>query len=114
MRVGYLLATTSRYSRPSSHLALPVVKPQPPLRPGADAPSPFPGGQLLTASLQKITVKSTVLYEGPFEFSYAEERTRIDLNDGTSLRINQYRPLAEIALEVPEQDVLKDPAHCQE
>ena len=68
---------------------------------------PLPRGPVLTASLQKIAVKSTVLYNGPFEFSYAEERTRIDLNDGTSLRINQYRPLAEIALEVPEQDILK-------
>ena len=64
-------------------------------------------GATLSDSLQKIAVKSTVLYDGPFEFSYAEEKTRINLNDGTSLRINQYRPLAEIALEVPEQDVLK-------
>lgn len=62
---------------------------------------------VLTDSLQKIAVKSIILYDGPFEFSYAEEKTRIELNDGTSLRINQYRPLAEIALEVPEQDVLK-------
>ncbi|MCH1421157.1 MAG: hypothetical protein L7W40_12720, partial [Akkermansiaceae bacterium] len=68
---------------------------------------PLPRRPVLTNSLQKIAVKSTVLYDGPFEFSYAEEKTRIDLNDGTSLRINQYRPLAEIALEVPEQDVLK-------
>ncbi|MGB1888933.1 MAG: DUF3592 domain-containing protein, partial [Akkermansiaceae bacterium] len=67
----------------------------------------LPRGPTLSDSLQKIAVKSTVLYDGPFEFSYAEEKTRIDLNDGTSLRINQYRPLAEIALEVPEQDILK-------
>ena len=67
----------------------------------------LPQGPVLTNSLQKIAVKSTVLYDGPFEFSYAEEKTRIDLNDGTSLRINQYRPLAEITLGVPEQDVLK-------
>lgn len=62
---------------------------------------------MLTDSLQKIAVKSIVLYDGPFEFSYAEEKTRVDLNDGTSLRINQYRPLADIALAAPEQDVLE-------
>ena len=65
----------------------------------------LPRGPALPNFLQKITVKSTVLYDGPFEFSYAEEKTRIDLANGTSLRINQYRPLADIALAVPEEDL---------
>lgn len=66
----------------------------------------LPRGPVLPDSLQKIAVKSTVLYDGPFEFSYAEERTRIDLSDGTSLRINQYRPLADLGSAVPEKDLL--------
>lgn len=67
----------------------------------------LPRGPALSDSLRKITVKSTILYDGPFEFSYAEEKTRIDLADGTSLRINQYRPLADIALAVPGKDLLE-------
>jgi len=67
----------------------------------------LPRGPALSDSLQKIAVKSTVLYDGPFEFSYAEEKTRIDLSDGTSLRINQYRPLADLASAVPKKDLLE-------
>ncbi len=70
-------------------------------------PGRLPRGPVLPDSLQKIAIKSTVLYDGPFEFSYAEEKTRIDLSDGTSLRINQYRPLADLSLTVPESDLLE-------
>ncbi len=57
--------------------------------------------------LRKVTAKTTTLYDGAFEFSYAEEKNRISLIDGTSLRINQYRPLSELASALPEDDLLE-------
>ena len=70
-------------------------------------PPRAPRAITLPGSIHKVTIKTTDLYDGPFEFSYAEEKTRIALGDGTSLRINQYRPLSEIADTVPADDLLE-------
>lgn len=61
----------------------------------------------LPETLRKIATKTTTLYEGAFEFSYAEEKTRIELADGSSLRISQYRPLSELPSALPEDDLLE-------
>jgi len=58
-------------------------------------------------TLRKVPTKTTTLYDGAFEFSYAEEKNRIALIDGTSLRVNQYRPLCELASALPEDDLLE-------
>lgn len=57
-------------------------------------------------ALRKVALQNTVLYDGAFEFSYAEEKNHITLANGSTLRINQYRPLAQLASALPEDDLL--------
>lgn len=63
------------------------------------APKPLPG-------MAKLPIKEPVLYDGIFEFSYAEEKTHVELSDGTSIRINQYCPLSHLPESLAERDLL--------
>lgn len=64
------------------------------------APKPLP-------VMEKLTIKDTTLYKGTFEFSYADEKTRIELTDGSTIRINQYRPLSQLSQTITNRDLVE-------
>ena len=55
--------------------------------------------------LQK-PLKSSTLYQGALEFSYAEEKTRVELSEGLVLRVSQYRPLEKLSSVLKGEDLL--------
>ena len=75
--------------------------PKPPKK-TTKSPPPAP---LLT--MEKIPFKDPTLYDGIFEFSYAEEKTSIEMPDGTSLRINQYCSLPKLTQVLTDRDLVK-------
>lgn len=52
------------------------------------------------------SLKSSTLYQGALEFSYAEEKTRVELSEGLILRVSQYRPLKKLSSVLKGEDLL--------
>lgn len=57
-------------------------------------------------TMEKQTLKDPILYDGPFEFSYSAEKTSVELKDGTSVRVSQYRPLSDLPKVLADRDLL--------
>ena len=66
----------------------------------------------VTASLARSNtmemqlIKDPVLYDGPFEFSYSAEKTKVELKDGTIIHVSQYRPIADLPKVLADPDLL--------
>ncbi|MFT6178867.1 MAG: hypothetical protein ACJAQT_001475 [Akkermansiaceae bacterium] len=57
-------------------------------------------------TMEKQTLKDDILYEGPFEFSYSAEKTNVELKDGTTVHVSQYRPLSDLPKVLADRDIL--------
>ena len=83
---------------PKSTLSKPPKKSPKPRPPSPPAP---------LQTMEKLPLKDPTLYDGIFEFSYAEEKTRIELTDGSTIRINQYCPLSKLGQAITDRDLVE-------
>ncbi len=60
----------------------------------------------LSDFMERQHIKDPILYHGAFEFSYSAEKTRVELKDGTQIRVSQYRPISDLQKVLADQDLL--------